>query len=216
MSSDEHQRHQLKVGLEKVADLVRAQSWREDGATLSTTQRAVLVALARNPGGMRARDLAANLGVSAASLSDSVRAIEARGWLRRLPDPTDARAARLVLTAAGRTLAARADGPQSGLAQLVAALPDADAAALLRALQLLIREAQTRGLLSGLRTCLDCEFFRPFATGDAANPHFCAFVGAPFGDAALRTDCEDQRPQRDADALLAAVLRFRGDDPSRP
>ena len=32
---------------------------------------------------------------------------------------------------------------------------------------------------------------------------------APFGDAALRTHCAGQQPQRDADALAAAVLRFR-------
>jgi DNA-binding MarR family transcriptional regulator len=200
---------QLKSGLEKIADLVRAQSWREDGAGLPPTQRALLIALARSTQGLRAGEVAANLGVSAASLSDSVRAVEARGWLQRAPDPADARASRLTLTAEGAALAAKLDGPDSGLAQLVATLPEADADALLRAMQLLIREAQARGLLSGLRTCLGCTFFRPFASGDAAAPHFCAFVGAPFGDAGLRTDCAEQQPQRDADALAAAVLRFR-------
>ena len=209
MDTTRAKRQQLKSGLEKIADLVRAQSWREDGAGLPPTQRALLIALARSAQGLRAGEVAANLGVSAASLSDSVRAAEARGWLQRAPDPADARASRLTLTAEGAALAAKLDGPESGLAQLVATLPDADADALLRAMQLLIREAQARGLLSGLRTCLGCEFFRPFASGDAATPHFCAFVGAPFGDAALRTDCAEQQPERDADALAAAVLRFR-------
>jgi DNA-binding MarR family transcriptional regulator len=90
---------QLKSGLEKIADLVRAQSWREDGAGLPPTQRALLIALARSTQGLRAGEVAANLGVSAASLSDSVRAVEARGWLQRAPDPADARASRLTLTA---------------------------------------------------------------------------------------------------------------------
>ena len=210
---DATQRLQLKAGLEKIADLVRAQSWREDGAGLPPTQRALLVALARSPQGLRAGEVAANLGVSAASLSDSVRAVEARGWLQRAPDPADARASRLTLTPEGASLAAKLDGPESGLAQLVGALPDADAAALLRTMQLLIREAQARGLLSGLRTCLGCTFFRPFASGEADRPHVCAFVGAAFGDAALRTDCADQSPQHDADALAAAVLRFRDGAP---
>jgi DNA-binding MarR family transcriptional regulator len=209
MDTTSVKRLQLKSGLEKIADLVRAQSWREDGAGLPPTQRALLIALGRSAQGLRAGEVAANLGVSAASLSDSVRAVEARGWLQRAPDPADARASRLTLTAEGAALAAKLDGPESGLAQLVATLPDADADALLRAMQLLIREAQARGLLSGLRTCLGCEFFRPFASGDAATPHFCAFVGAPFGDAGLRTDCAEQQPQRNADALAAAVLRFR-------
>lgn len=209
MDADTAKRLQLRTGLEKIADLVRAQSWREDGAGLSPTQRALLVTLARNPEGLRASQIAANLGVSAASLSDSVRAVETRGWLQRAPDPADARASRLTLTPAGTALAAKLDGPDSGLAQLVAALPATDADALLRAMQLLIREAQARGLLDGLRTCLGCAFFRPFASGDPARPHFCAFVDAAFGDAALRTDCAEQQPQHDVDALSANVLRFR-------
>lgn len=200
---------QLKAGLEKIADLVRAQSWREDGAGLPPTQRAVLVALARVPRGMRSGELAANLGISPASLSDSIRAAESRGWLQRTADPADARAARLSLTPEGAALAARLDGPDSGLAQLVASLPDDDADALLRAMQLLIREAQARGVLSGLRTCLGCVFFHPFAGGDASAPHYCAFVDAPFGDAGLRTVCAEQVAQTDTDALAETVRRFR-------
>lgn len=208
MDADALQRLQLKAGLEKIADLVRAQSWREDGAGLPPTQRAVLAALARNAQGLRAGELAANLGLSPASLSDTLRAVEARGWLRRTPDPADARASRLTLTPEGTALAARIDGPDSGLAQLVAALPGSDAAALLRAMQLLIREAQARGLLSGLRTCLGCRFFAPFASGEPDRPHVCHYVGAPFGDAGLRVDCAEREPQPDADAAAAAAQRF--------
>lgn len=219
MGADLHQRLQLKAGLEKLAELVRAQSWREDAAGLPPTQRAVVLALGRAAAGLRAGELASSLGISAASLSDSLRAVETRGWLQRTPDPADGRAMRLQLTPAGAALAARLDGPDSGLAQLVGALPAQDAAALLRAMQLLIREAQLRGLFNGLRTCLDCTFFRPFASGDAAAPHVCAFVGAAFGDAQLRTDCPEQQPQRDAEALAAAVARFRdgaGETPASP
>ena len=200
---------QLKAGLEKIADLVRAHSWREDGAGLPPTQRAVLVALARVPRGMRAGELAANLGISPASLSDSIRTAESRGWLQRSADPADARATRLTLTPEGAALAARLDGPDSGLARLVASLPDDDADALLRAMQLLIQEAQASGVLSGLRTCLGCVFFHPFAGGDASAPHYCAFVDAPFGDAGLRTACAEQVAQADAAALADTVRRFR-------
>lgn len=206
------QRIQLATGLERLTGLLRNQAWRESGdLVLHPSQRALLALLASEGDGLRAGELAARLGVSAASISDSVRAIEAKGWIERTPDPDDARARRLTLTDAGAALIAHAQRAGNGTARLLDALPDEDVAALLRGVQLLIREAQAQGLASGIRTCLDCAYFRPFAHAgsDAQRPHHCAYVDAAFGDAELRTDCADQQPQRDADALAAAVLRFR-------
>lgn len=209
MDADTQRQRQLAAGLERIAAMVRSQSWREDGAALPPTQRGVLTALTGQARGLRAGALAAKLGVSPASISDSLRAMEAKGWLKRGPDPADARASLLRLSAAGRRLAARLEAPDAGLTQLVAALPEGDAAALLRAMQLLIREGQARGLLSGLRTCLGCAYFRPFASGEQDRPHVCSYVGAAFGDASLRTDCPEHQPHPDPDAFATDLARFR-------
>jgi hypothetical protein len=95
---------------------------------------------------------------------------------------------------------------------LVEALGEADLGALLRVAQLLVNEAQEQGLATGLRTCLGCEFFRPFASGRRDAPHVCAFVDKPFGDAELRVDCAEQRPADD-DIRRGSVLRFRQQTP---
>lgn len=52
--------------------------------------------------------LAAQAGTDPMMTSQVIRKLEARGLLRRAPDPTDTRARRLRLTPAGRGLVARA------------------------------------------------------------------------------------------------------------
>ncbi|UOV06193.1 MarR family winged helix-turn-helix transcriptional regulator [Pseudoxanthomonas sp. F37] len=213
MNDPSFQRRQATRGLEQLAHLVRAQSWRQDGTpSLPPTQSAVLSMLEGTADGMRARQIAARLGVSPASLSESLKAMEGKRWIRRTPDPVDARAARVRLTAAGSRMAVQLQRPDRGMGPLVEALGEADLGALLRVTQLLVNEAQEQGLATGLRTCLGCEFFRPFASGRRDAPHVCAFVDKPFGDAELRVDCAEQRPADD-DIRRGSVLRFRQQTP---
>ena len=68
-------------------------------------------------------------------------------------------------------------------------MSEQDVGALLRVTQLLVREAQQKGLATGLRTCLGCRFFHPGKGNQSGKPHFCTFVQQPFGDLELRVDC---------------------------
>ncbi len=209
MAVSSFQRQQAATGLEQLASLVRAQAWRGDGgAPLSPTQAAVLRMLPRSGPGLRARDVAGRLGVSAASLSDTLKVLEARGWIERRPDPADGRALILRPTRAGWRLAEKLQDPLRGIGSLLDGLDAPDLGALLRITQLLVREAQDRGLATGLRTCLGCRHFRAYATGRPDKPHFCAFVERPFGDAELRTDCAEHEPAGEPE-LAESAARFR-------
>ncbi len=203
MPASDRQREQAHAGLEQLASLMRAQSWRAEGApALPPTQAATLRMLAAEPEGLRARQIAERLGISAASLSDTLKTLESRGWIVRSTDPGDRRASIVRLARQGRSTAARLSDPErGGAAGLLQALDTQDVGALLRVTQLLVGEAQRQGLASGMRTCMGCRFFQPYASGDPARPHVCGFVGEPFGDPDLRVNCREQEP---ADALLLA------------
>lgn len=207
MQEIERQREQVAAGLEQLARLTRAQSWRgEAGQPMPPVQASVLKLLAGAGPGLRAARLAERLGVTAASLSDTLKTMEAHGWVQRRPDPEDGRALLLQLSRKGRAQAALKLQPDQGMAGLLQALDEADLAALLRSTQLLVAEAQRQGLATGLRTCIGCRFFQPFASNDAARPHLCGFTGQPFGDLELRNDCAEHAP---ADAEDFAVNRER-------
>ena len=76
---------------------------------LSFAEVRLLRALAGAPAeGLRPTELAAALEISPSGATRAVLPLEKRGILSRRADPADARASRIGLTAAGRTLAAEA------------------------------------------------------------------------------------------------------------
>jgi len=216
MDASDRQREQAAAGLEQLAFLARAQAWRGDGApALPPTQAAVLRMLVGAGTELRAGRIAERLGISPASLSDSLKLLEERGWILRRSDPADGRAVLFRLGRQGRAVVARLTDPSRGLAGLMQGLPDGDVAALLRISQLLVAQAQRQGLATGLRTCIGCRFFRPYASGDAARPHLCGYTGQPFGDLELRNDCSEHEPA-DAGTAAATHARFRDRAPAAP
>jgi DNA-binding MarR family transcriptional regulator len=207
---------QLALGLERLAELLRAQAWKQQQQSgLNPTQQSVLRRLAEHDDGLRLSQLAGLLGVSAASLSDSVSSLERRGEVLKKPDPDDGRASRLRLSAAGKRRLLKLQRSPSPAAGLVEALNPRQQGDLLALLQLLIAQAQDQGLATGFRTCLGCRFFRPHAHGHSDQPHHCDLLDRAFGQQALRIDCAERQPAPPELAAIAANL-FRSRSPQRP
>jgi DNA-binding MarR family transcriptional regulator len=179
------------TGLAKLGLALRHEAWRAGSLRgLTPTQAQVLAMLARGSG-PRLAELAAELGVSAASASDSVAALVARGLVRKSRASTDGRALRLALTASGRRAAERAsEWPDALLATAAELAPD-EQGLLLRLLTKLIRGLQVAGRIPPARMCASCRFFRPHAHPGSPRPHHCAFVDAAFGEHELRLECAE-------------------------
>jgi DNA-binding MarR family transcriptional regulator len=92
------------------ARIVRDVETRTGGSHgLGFSELRLLRALAGTPDGrLRPTDLAAELEISPSGVTRAVLPLEKRGIVKREPDPQDARASRVALTAAGRTLADQA------------------------------------------------------------------------------------------------------------
>ncbi len=184
------QASQIMTGLARLAALGRTGLWQAGGQFgLSPAQAEILARIARRP--ERPVDLAAHLGVSPASLSDSVAALVAKGLARRQADPADRRVRLVCASPRGREVAAAIPAGPPALAAAIAALSDAGRGQLLDGLQGLVRSLQEAGAIPVQRMCATCRHFRPHAHADAARPHHCDFVNAAFGGADLRLDCGD-------------------------
>ena len=180
---------QILFALGQVATCRRAMSWQHAHAlNLNPTQSEILLYVARR-GPSRSAAVAEALGVSGATLTDSVHALVAKQFLRRQPDPADQRAHRLDLTEEGRNIAGQLRDAPNALSAAIAELPQEDQGQLLRLLTGLIRGLQERQAIPAQRMCVSCRHFRPHVHKDAARPHHCSFVNAAFGDAELRLDC---------------------------
>jgi DNA-binding MarR family transcriptional regulator len=192
LPADEPLAQRVTTGLAKVGIALKQQAWAEAGGRgLTPTQGQVLALLRATPGGLRLGALAAQLGVTAPTASDSVAALHRKGLVAKEPVAADGRAVVVRLTPTGtREAAAAADWPDF-LLEAVDELSAAEQAAFLRALVTMIRTLQDKGRIPVARMFVSCRFFQPYRHDDPARPHHCAFVDAPFGDGQLRLDCPD-------------------------
>jgi DNA-binding MarR family transcriptional regulator len=197
---------QIAAGLGQIAAFVRMAGWREaEPLGLTPTQRTCL-SLLKNRGACRVTALAKLLGITQPTVSDVIAALERKGFVERRPDPADARATRVHLTAAGTEMARQAARPPAALSRAIGTLSPAERAGMRRALSKMILSLQQQGAIEPQRLCLGCRFFRPYVHSDALKPHHCAFVDAAFGDASLRFDCSDHEeadPGQKASVLSA-------------
>jgi DNA-binding MarR family transcriptional regulator len=159
-----------------------------------STQGQVLALLRANPAGLRLGVLAEQLGVTAATTSDSVAALQRKGLVTKEPTAGDGRGVVVLLTPTGSREAAAAAAWPDFLLEAVDELSAEEQATFLRALVAMIRSLQEKGRIPVARMCVSCRFFRPFMHHDPVRPHHCAFVDAPFGDGELRLDCPDHSP----------------------
>jgi len=174
---------------------------------LTPTQGEILIWLRARPGAT-VGEVAHGLALTAATVSDAVDALVVKGLVRKRRAQTDARSVQLYLTARGRREADRAAGWPEFLIRAAELLPEADQKALLVALIRIIKTLQDRGQIPVARMCVNCAYFRPWAYPGADRPHYCALVGAPFGEAFIRVDCPDHAlaPEAEASAIWQAWL----------
>lgn len=193
----------LREGFDRIAFVLRADLWTAAGdAGLNPTQAQVLSLLAGRPAGLRPKEIAAHLAVSAASIADTLGALVRKGLVRRDADPGDARAAIVRATPDGLQIGAEIAQATSQVAGALAALPLAAQEELLLTQIALIRQLQIAGAIPLQRMCVSCRHFRPHAHPHAAKPHHCAFVDAAIGGRDLRLDCGEHEA---ADPIVQAA-----------
>lgn len=129
---------ELRTVINRLAFHLRKAATRQG---VTPTRMTVLVTLSKL-GPQRPGDLGAMLGISAASMSRVVEALECGGLVTRSKDPDDQRASRLELTRSGTAILTDVHHEgTSELARGIDALEDEERAALTAALPVLVKLA---------------------------------------------------------------------------
>ena len=182
----------IHEALSRLATVLRIDEWsRAKASGFNPTQLAILDLLAGRGGGLGVREIAAHIGVSQPTATDSINALERKDCVAKQTDAADKRVVRVAVTAAGLAGLKHAHQEESFTEQAIAALGGGAREDLRLTLIKMIRHLQETGAIPVQRMCVSCRHFAPFAHADAARPHHCKFVDAAFGQRELRIDCHD-------------------------
>ena len=136
--------------------------------------------------------LADFLSATNGTVSQTVIALEEKGYMRRVRGSSDRRAVCLKLTAAGTSLLAR--DPLTSIDDAASVLSPAAQAALVEALAHLLRGLQRRRGGSEFGVCERCCLFvADGAADDPDGPNRCGLTGDPFDDGEKRRICVNFR-----------------------
>lgn len=183
--------HRILEGISRVATILRADEWasaKELG--LNPTQLSILSLLEGRKDGLGVKDIAAHLGVSQPSATDSINALEKKGHVEKRSGLADGRSVRVHVSDGGLA-ALGADTPGGLTGQAVAALAETEQQQLLVTLVKMIRHLQEKNAIPVQRMCVTCRYFDPQVHRGEEQPYHCHFVDAPFGQRELRVDCRD-------------------------
>ena len=186
----------ITSGLTRIHLALRNQPWRTGGTrSVAPAQGRILLFLRSHPRlAPTVSDVAENLTVTPGSASLAIRGLAQRGLIRKSRSGPDARCVTLALTAKGRRRADRTMRWSDFLARAAGTLTAQDQEALLRTLLKILLVLQERGEIPAVRMCPTCRHFRPNVHAHPEQPHHCAMLDAPFGDALLRIECPAHDP----------------------
>jgi len=185
----------IVTAIGRIATVLRSGMWEVSVAEgLNPAQAEILQLLQHRTTGVRLSWLAKQLSISAASTSDSVAALVAKGLVRKAKALDDGRATALHLTVEGEQVAARLAHALSFADTAVSRLPAGQQVLMLTGLFKLIAELQKTERFPELRACLSCCHFEPNKYPGQEVPHHCALVNAPLPISFLRLDCAEHQP----------------------
>jgi len=177
--------------IERLGRLVRSRGYACD---LNPAQWEALRYLARcNRFSNNPSALAAYLGATKGTVSQTVSSLQRKGLLTKVPRPGQGRSLSLVLTEQGRAILEH--DPQKHLRSSVESL-ETDAKPLLEALEGLMLECQVRYRVRSFGKCHSCRYF--IAGAEDGIPHGCGLLGVPVDKADTGLICTEHAPRDSA------------------
>ena len=182
----------LASALRRLAHLAHTSSWDQWAVQrLTPTQRRILDVVASRRESLTLSALARELGVTPATASDSVGALESKGLVQKRRSDVDGRALALMLTSEGQNSVTALSKLPDPLLDAFGALTAAEQEFFYRSAMKMLHGLQESGALPVSRMCVRCQHFEPFRAPGTGYPHHCHLAGSPLADRHLRLECPE-------------------------
>ncbi|MGB5137361.1 MAG: MarR family winged helix-turn-helix transcriptional regulator, partial [Candidatus Zixiibacteriota bacterium] len=139
----------------------------------------------------RVGHLAREFGLTAATVSDAVSALEDKKLLARITSRQDRRVVNLKLTPAGKKLSNKLCNWADSIRDAVTALPQGEQTTALQIMLKLIESLQQAEIVTVARMCTTCKHFGENVHANSHSPHHCKLLDKPLAVTELRVDCAE-------------------------
>ncbi len=186
----------IVASLEKIAQAFRVLLWQESREfALSPIQVQVLIFLLYHSEEKRKVSyLAREFNMTKATISDTVKALNQKGLIRKTYEPGDTRSYIMHLTESGREKAAKASLFTREIHAPVDKLHTDDKENLLLSLLNIIRHLNKAGVITIPRMCMTCAYYESSGNG---QKHFCKLLNQDLQVTDLRIDCPEHQMKAD-------------------
>ena len=178
----------IVVALERISEAFRVLLWEEAKEhALSPIQVQLLIFCCFHTEEKRKIGfLAVEFNLTKATISDAVKTVELKGYIRKETAIGDTRSYSIHLTKKGMALTKKLAAFANPLHNSVSNLSDNQKQVLFNSLLELIQKLQTAGIISINRMCLACRFYEK-----KTNNHYCNYLNTPLKNTELRIDCRE-------------------------
>lgn len=181
----------MMTGLFRVGIAVRSETWAVSSREgLNPTQMQIISFVASSSAPMTPSLLADKLGISRASLSDSLSALVDKKLLIKEKSGKDSRMFEVFLTELGGTVAQKLKDWPIELIKQMDVLSDKEKGQYLFLNLKVLKSLEAKGKVAPSRMCLTCVHY---SVGQNNETHACSFFKEEFGNEGLRTDCAEHK-----------------------
>lgn len=180
----------IVVALERISEAFRVVLSEENKKyNLSNIQIQILIFILFHNDELRTlTSLSEEFSISKASLSDSVKSLELKGYITKERNLKDFRSSTINLTEKGKEMAEKVASFGSKIESVISVLPSDKKGALLDSLLDVIHQLYLGGIISIKRVCVNCSYF---VRDENNSEHFCTLLNKSLKQEELKIDCKE-------------------------
>lgn len=188
--SDSIVNYKITQALERISKAFRVLLWEESKKyKISPIQIQILIfCLTHKQEMLKVSFLANEFDLTKATISDSVKVLLQKKYLKKIPDAYDSRSYSLQLTNEGRKIAKETSDFTGALDFAVNTLESDQKGVFLNNLLDIIYNLNTKDIISTQRMCLTCNHY-----SNKKNQHFCGLLNKSLKQENLQIDCDDHK-----------------------
>lgn len=190
--SDQTIEGKIVASLERISQAFRVLLWQESKKlSLTPLQIQILIFLfTQRDEKRKVSYLAKEFNVTKATISDTIKTLEQKNLIFKENETLDTRSYIINLTEEGEKMAEQTSDFATAIYRPILTLKPDDKRNLLLSLIKVIWHLNKTGVISVLRMCTTCSYYRPL---DDENTLFCALLNEELSNTNLRVDCREHK-----------------------